>query len=175
MPGMRADLMPRPVEDTPVVWRETMGRHAPAGNTVAHAVDGAKTLCGQPTAVVPWRDTGRGTRCEKCVAALVETPVTHKEIQEAVPGLSYRTIDHWTTRGYLQAANPGCGSGQRRTWPPAEVDIARLMWVLVQAGLTPWGAEQAARNRGVLSESVRVVVDAGDLQLPGVDPEGPVQ
>lgn len=168
--------MPRQVEDVPVVWRENMGRHAPAGSVIAHAVEGDKTLCGEPATAVPWRDTGRGKRCEACVAALVQTPVTYREIKEAVPGLTYRAIHHWTTRGYLRADNPGCGTGRRVTWPPSEVEIARVMWGLVQAGLVPWAAERAARNGGVLTESVRVVVsDASDLQLPGADPEGPVE
>lgn len=156
------------------VWRETSGRHTSAEFVTAHAVDGDTTLCGKSATVVPWRDTGRGQRCEECVATLVETPVTYREIHAAVPGLSYRVLDHWTIRGYLRAANPGCGSGRRRTWPPGEVEIARLMWVMVQAGVGPAGAERAARGGGVLSDSVRVVVAAGDLVLPGVGPEGRV-
>jgi hypothetical protein len=170
---MWAVLMPRPAEDVAVVWHETAGRHADPSVVVAHAVDGDKTLCGEPARVVPWRDTGRGKRCEKCIAALTDAPVTYQEIQSAVPGLTYRTLNHWTVRGYLQAANPGCGSGRRQTWPAGEVEVAQLMHVLVTAGLSPRGAERAARNRGVLSDGVRVVVALDGLALPGVDPDDP--
>jgi hypothetical protein len=166
--------MARVGDDVVVVWRENVGRHASSEFVVAHAVDGDKTLCGEPATVVPWRDTGRGQRCERCISVLTDTPVTYQEIQAAVPGLSYRTLNHWTTRGYLQAANPGCGSGRRMTWPAGEVEVAQLMHILVTAGLSPRGAERAARNGGVLSDSVRVLVATGELELPGVDPEGPV-
>lgn len=158
--------MPRSAEDAPVVWRETVGRHAAAEFVVAHAVDGAETLCGEPARVVPWRDTGRGRRCSACIAAVTDAPVTYREIREAVPGLTYRALDHWSRRGYLQAANPDCGSGRRRTWPAGEVEVAQLMHVLVQAGLAPRGAERAARNGGVLTTGVRVVVDLDGLHLP---------
>lgn len=155
------------------MWHETAGRHADPSVVVAHAVDGDKTLCGEPARVVPWRDTGRGRRCEACIAALTESPVTYREIQEAVPGLTYRALDHWSRKGYLHPANPDCGSGRRRTWPAGEVEVAQLMHVLVTAGLSPAGAERAARNGGVLSDGVWVVVSLDGLTLPGVDLAGP--
>jgi hypothetical protein len=120
--------------------------------------------------VVPWRDTGRGRRCEKCISVVTEAPVSYREITEAVPGLTYRTLDYWTRSGYLQAANPGCGSGRRRSWPASEVEVAQLMHVLVSAGLEPSGAATAARNGGVLAPGVRVVVDVDGLRLLGTPP-----
>jgi hypothetical protein len=164
--------MPRPVDDVVVVWHETAGRHADPTVVVAHAVNGDETLCGEPARIVPWRDTGRGRRCEACIAAMTAAPVTYREIQEAVPGLTYRALDHWSRKGYLQPANPDCGSGRRRTWPAGEVEVAQLMHVLVSAGLSPAGAERAARNGGVLSPGVWVVVALDGIEFPGPDPEG---
>jgi DNA-binding transcriptional MerR regulator len=74
-------------------------------------------------------------------------------------GISYRVLDYWTTRGYLQTittANPG--SGQPRLYPASEVAIAARMRVLVDAGLFPAAAERAARGTR-LAPGVHVVLD----------------
>ena len=75
-----------------------------------------------------------------------------------VPNLSYRKLDYWTRKGFIQADNPAPGSGYTRTWPADEVACAVTMSELVAAGIPPATACRAARNDGWLSDTVRVVV-----------------
>lgn len=60
-------------------------------------------------------------------------------------GLTYRKLDYWTRRGYVNAGESSPGSGHRRTWPPEELRIAALMGRLTDAGLSPDVAAFAAR------------------------------
>lgn len=64
-------------------------------------------------------------------------------------GLTYRQLDHWATKGYLQPEG-GEGSGRVRYWPEREVQVAAAMKRYVDAGLTPKAAHEAARNDGVV-------------------------
>ena len=85
----------------------------------------------------------------------------HVGWQEIVsPTLTYRTLDYWTRRGYLQALNPDPGSGRQRHWPIEEARVAVTMSKLVAAGITVAAAHRAARNGGWLAEGVRVVVSS---------------
>lgn len=74
--------------------------------------------------------------------------------------LTYRKLDHWTRKGYLQALNPDPGSGFRRYWSAEEAQVAVAMGGLVAAGITVAAAHRAARNEGWLAEGVRVVVSS---------------
>lgn len=151
-----------------VVWRETRGRHADPTDVVAHAVDKDKTLCGEPSKVAPWADTGRGQRCDKCMRAVTATPLGSDEITVAV-GVSYRQLDSWTRQGLVQSlGDPQPGSGNRRRWSAEEVSVVAAMHVLVnEAGLTPEAASRAARNNGVLTTGVVVRVNRPDITLAG--------
>lgn len=83
-------------------------------------------------------------------------------------GVSYRQLDVWTNQGLLLAVNQGCGSGRRRWWPAGEVEVARVMGVLVEVGLSPVAAAKAARGGGVLGPGVRVVINKDGIELGSV-------
>ncbi len=74
-------------------------------------------------------------------------------------GPSYRQIDHWTRKNYLQAEGGG-GQGHTRRWPPRERDIAAMMHRLVVVGIPPDVAHEIARAGGdhELGPGVRVIV-----------------
>jgi len=87
-------------------------------------------------------------------------------------GASYRQLDHWVRCGYLQPWLTGPGSGYPRMWSVEELRVARLMSVLVDAGITPAKAAEAARQcvasaetgwagpkRIVLSVNPRIVLE----------------
>ncbi|WP_188188001.1 MerR family transcriptional regulator [Nonomuraea sp. SYSU D8015] len=59
-------------------------------------------------------------------------------------GVSYRRIDHWTRKGWLQPAHQG-GTGHNREWPQHELQVADLMGRLVDAGIAVDVAALAAR------------------------------
>lgn len=75
-------------------------------------------------------------------------------------GVSYRQIDHWVRRGWLRPDQPIPGSGNPREWTNEELDVARRMAALVNAGISPAVAADAARKGGEawLSPHVKVTV-----------------
>lgn len=60
-------------------------------------------------------------------------------------GTTYRQLDHWVTRGWLLPAHEG-RQGAYREWPDIEVEVARLLVRLVDAGLTGQAAASYART-----------------------------
>jgi hypothetical protein len=54
-----------------------------------------------------------------------------------------KQISHWIGRGWVHQADSGVGTG--RTWLPGEWQIACVMARLVQAGVVPVVAADAAR------------------------------
>ena len=56
-------------------------------------------------------------------------------------GVSYRQLDHWTTKGWLQLTTASRGTGTSRDWAEREDYVAMTMNALVRIGLK---AEQAA-------------------------------
>jgi hypothetical protein len=75
----------------------------------------------------------------------------------AALGVTYRQLDYWTRRGYL---NPGGnpGYGHPRTWPPGELAVAERMARAVRAGLTPYAAHRAARGTTDLGHGVTITI-----------------
>lgn len=65
-------------------------------------------------------------------------------------GITVRQADHWTRKGYLKPDNAECGSGRSRQWSYREIEVARVMKVLTDAGVTPAAAQRAARDDGWL-------------------------
>lgn len=66
-------------------------------------------------------------------------------------GITYRQLDHWITRGYLRPENKP-GSGTEREFSEREIEVAKLMAALVNAGFR---AEKAAKTaRYVLAEGI---------------------
>lgn len=64
-------------------------------------------------------------------ACAVRTPDLLRE-----SGLSPRQLTHWTDNGVLRPHREGKGQGFPRTWPPIEVEAARILARLLDAGLT---------------------------------------
>lgn len=68
------------------------------------------------------------------------------EVLAAVPGLTYRQLDHWLNRGFIRARDPHPGSGVARSLTPGEVKVLQTMYLLVQAGFAPDRAARLART-----------------------------
>lgn len=60
-------------------------------------------------------------------------------------GLTRRQVDYWATRGYLRPVKAKPGYGYPRQWPLIELDVARLMMRLTNAGLAVAVAAATAR------------------------------
>ena len=65
-------------------------------------------------------------------------------------GVTYRQLDHWARRGYLNPGREERGrfrsSGCARIWTAGELRVARSMARLVSAGLSPEVAAAVSRN-----------------------------
>jgi DNA-binding transcriptional MerR regulator len=61
-------------------------------------------------------------------------------------GITYRQLDYWSRQGWLRPATPANGSGTRREWTNDELAVAARMAKLVNAGLPPNIAADAARK-----------------------------
>lgn len=59
-------------------------------------------------------------------------------------GLTYRKVDYWGRRGYLNIGAPG--SGRRREYPEVELQVATWMYRLTEAGLEVVRAAELARD-----------------------------
>lgn len=128
---------------------------------VAHLVRGRHTLCGRFADAIEWLDdTGESVRCTGC-ASIPDGHLTHLDMQ-ALARITYRQLDHWVRKGWLRPDVDDVGSGYRRTFPPAELDVARVMGALTAAGMTPRAAERVARGEP-LASGVRVVVELPEL------------
>ena len=89
------------------------------------------------------------------------------ELLAAIPGLTFRQLDHWIVSGYLGDIGGQPGSGYNRAFTLGEVEQVRTMHRLVEAGLTVPRAAQIAsehiRGRGKveLGPGVRLVMTRG--------------
>jgi hypothetical protein len=84
-------------------------------------------------------------------------------------GCTYRQLDYWCRRGWLHPAGGG-GSGRQRIWPEAEIQAARTMRRLVEAGMTVTAAALVSRGQYQLAPGIRVQVATTRDPNPG-DPE----
>jgi hypothetical protein len=75
----------------------------------------------------------------------------------AAAGFTYRQLDYWCRRGYLNV--DGTGSGHERDFPPIEVAVAELMGVLTRVGFTAAAAADVAR---LMVEGNLGIVDLGE-------------
>ncbi len=90
-------------------------------------------------------------------------PATIGQAQMLRAGLSYRQLDHWTTRGWLKVvgdAKPGTGNA--RSWLVGEDRVAGIMVRLTDAGIKPDVAEQIARGHHEIGPGIVVMVDGMD-------------
>ncbi len=75
-------------------------------------------------------------------------------------GLTYRQVDYWATKGYLQPENgPNPGTGSSRQFPYSELRIARLMVQLTDAGIEPATAARLARHPADGAAELRRLAD----------------
>lgn len=76
-------------------------------------------------------------------------------------GITYRQLDHWVRRGYLQPRQDQSGPGNARVWSEHEVTVAKRIALLVRAGLPHAKAAWMARDswpRGEIAPGVWVEV-----------------
>jgi hypothetical protein len=71
--------------------------------------------------------------------------MTSAEILAANPRLTYRQLDHWCRKGWIQPDVACPGSGKPRTFPAAEVRVLKRMALLVARGTVPSVAAGRAR------------------------------
>jgi hypothetical protein len=64
----------------------------------------------------------------------------------AAIGVTYRQLDYWVRTGRIRVDEPTPGSGQRRTWPDGELEVAARIGRLLKAGLSLAEAAHVARN-----------------------------
>lgn len=79
-------------------------------------------------------------------------------------GLTYRQIDHWTTRGWLVAETASPGTGFRRCYRYRELRVARIACRLIAVGFkteTAVSLARAAIDEDPLAGTVRVRVGSG--------------
>lgn len=114
--------------------------------------------CGHRTDLVGRRLCGACYHRHRRAGTLEKFPLS-PQVRPGVPqidGVTYRQLDYWIRQGYLRVAAEG--SGSCRTWPAAEVRVARIMARLVAAGVRPAAAERIARGGKEIAPGVRVLV-----------------
>jgi hypothetical protein len=97
-----------------------------------------------------------GPRCRICkryriAGGGLDVCIWH--VKDAI-GVTYQQLIYWTNRGYLHPDRPPYpGRGKTLSWPPAELEAARIMGRLFnQAGLTLPRAAAIARTSDTLIE-----------------------
>jgi DNA-binding transcriptional MerR regulator len=60
--------------------------------------------------------------------------------------VTYRQLDYWVRRGFLEPTHADAGSGTPREWSPADALRAVLIARLVRAGMTVHGAVTVAQG-----------------------------
>lgn len=61
--------------------------------------------------------------------------------------ISYRQLDYWVRKGYVQPRTPAIGSGSRRDYGADEERVLKVMGRLVNTvGMEPRAAAQIARS-----------------------------
>lgn len=64
----------------------------------------------------------------------------------AVPGLTYRQLDFWTSKGYVWVTETHPGHGVYRCWDASEVDVLRRALRLLAFGFRAREAIELART-----------------------------
>lgn len=84
-----------------------------------------------------------------------------------IPGLTYRQLDSWCTKGYLRPDIQSPGSGYARDFDHTEFAVAERMARLVAAGVLPAAAAVIARGRSELAPGITVRVERPSLVATG--------
>jgi len=61
-------------------------------------------------------------------------------------GLTYRQLDHYIRRGYIQMSNPTPGSGVPRLFTGEQLDRIGTIQALIEAGFKPRAAAEIAQS-----------------------------
>jgi hypothetical protein len=82
----------------------------------------------------------------------------------AATGASFRQLDHWIHRGWLNPVGGplGAGSGHAREWPALEYRVAVVMARLVRAGMGP---EKSAAIARVAAEQAHKAAGPVNVQI----------
>jgi MerR HTH family regulatory protein len=80
-----------------------------------------------------------------------------REVHLAVPWITYRQLDFWVRKGYINADSPG--SGYTRSFSHRELRVLKAMARLVQAGFPAQKAAELARS------AITDVGSAGALRI----------
>lgn len=91
--------------------------------------------------------------------ACSEYAITTGQLIEAT-GLTERRVSHWVESGYLLPAGKG-GTGYPWQWPATEVEVARRIRVLADAGIAVEAAARFARDGwpdGPVADGLRLVI-----------------
>ena len=87
--------------------------------------------------------------------------VTGGEELAASLGITYRKLDYWTRLNHIRPVDAEPGTGVPREWPPAELEIARRMGRLTDAGIAVEVAAPFARDswpRGEIAPGIALVI-----------------
>jgi DNA-binding transcriptional MerR regulator len=74
------------------------------------------------------------------------------DILDTTPGLTYRQLDWWTVRGYINASTNRPGYGMHRCWDEDEADVISRATKLINLGFTASKAITVARNPQALTD-----------------------
>lgn len=78
----------------------------------------------------------------------------YDEVLRAVPGLSYRQLLHWTSRGYVPCADgASVGSGNAHDWSRQDVEVIARTLELVKLGFNPQAAGTYAETLAAVERS----------------------
>jgi hypothetical protein len=81
-------------------------------------------------------------------------------------GLTYRQLDHWTTRGFIKADEQHPGNGYERRWLYAETVIIRIGLGLIKVGFKPESALTLARRLRTEENPVTMkIADGLDIRI----------
>jgi DNA-binding transcriptional MerR regulator len=86
--------------------------------------------------------------------------VCWRHVEHAL-GITYRQLDYWTRQGHLKPRQDAPSSGVPRKWPLAELEVARRMARLTDAGLAVERAAAFAREswpKGEIAAGVTLAV-----------------
>lgn len=84
-------------------------------------------------------------------------------------GATYRQLNYWVTRGFVRPVNDVSGSGYRQHFGPEDVELVRVMVLLVNHfGIVATDAARTAREliaSGLVHRGPLVLVLTGKVEL----------
>lgn len=107
--------------------------------------------------------------CDVCGGEVLTRPLRTCSLHlDHELGITYRQLNHWVIRGYLRPDHARRTSGIARTWPEAELEVARRMARLTAAGISPEVACKFARESWPSGEiAPGITLSATSEEAPG--------